>query len=233
MTTGRQAKKVYDYTVERLQTVQRNYVAQRARVRKFSAHQLIRLRQTYKFQQKTLNKVCANFQDFCQTLLNHMERTRNWAGVGIAAGVLHRHVPDGGLRAHRLGLLRRRGRTGRRRSGRLDHQAGHHDAGAAAAGPRRRRPRESRSTSKTSTQVTAGWTKKTSRSRTTMWPRRGTRASSTSVSCSRRCGCRRACRSGAGATRTTPTSRSRSTSTRKKSSSSSRRRRRRRVRTMR
>lgn len=58
------AKKVYDYTVDRLQTVQRNYVTQRARVRKFSAHQLIRLREKYKFQQKTLNKIMENLPAF-------------------------------------------------------------------------------------------------------------------------------------------------------------------------
>ena len=55
---------MYDYTVERLQTVQRNYVTQRARVRKFSAHQLIRLREKYKFQQKTLNKILENLPAF-------------------------------------------------------------------------------------------------------------------------------------------------------------------------
>lgn len=50
--------------MERLQTVQRNYVTQRARVRKFSAHQLIRLREKYKFQQKTLNKIMENLPAF-------------------------------------------------------------------------------------------------------------------------------------------------------------------------
>ena len=59
-----QAKKVYDYTVDRLQTVQRNYVSQRSKVRKFSAHQLIRLREKYKFQQKTLNKIMENLPAF-------------------------------------------------------------------------------------------------------------------------------------------------------------------------
>jgi len=66
-----QAKKVYDYTVDRLQTVQRNYVSQRIKVRKFSAHQLIRLREKYKFQQKTLNKILENlpafYIDSCRT----------------------------------------------------------------------------------------------------------------------------------------------------------------------
>ena len=60
----KQAKKVYDFTLERLQTVQRNYVSQRSRVRKFSAHQLIRLREKYKFQQKTLNKILENLPAF-------------------------------------------------------------------------------------------------------------------------------------------------------------------------
>lgn len=50
--------------MERLHTVQRNYVSQRARVRKFSAHQLIRLREKYKFQQKTLNKIMENLPAF-------------------------------------------------------------------------------------------------------------------------------------------------------------------------
>ncbi|XP_057375055.1 amphoterin-induced protein 3-like [Daphnia carinata] len=59
-----QAKKVYDYTVDRLQTVQRNYVSQRSKVRKFSAHQLIRLREKYQFQQKTLNKIMENLPAF-------------------------------------------------------------------------------------------------------------------------------------------------------------------------
>lgn len=57
--------------MDRLQTVQRNYVTQRARVRKFSAHQLIRLREKYKFQQKTLNKIMENlpafYLDSCRT----------------------------------------------------------------------------------------------------------------------------------------------------------------------
>lgn len=44
--------------------MQRNYVTQRARVRKFSAHQLIRLREKYKFQQKTLNKIMENLPAF-------------------------------------------------------------------------------------------------------------------------------------------------------------------------
>lgn len=50
--------------MERLHTVQRNYVSQRQRVRKFSAHQLIRLREKYKFQQKTLNKIMENLPAF-------------------------------------------------------------------------------------------------------------------------------------------------------------------------
>lgn len=50
--------------MDRLQTVQRNYVTQRSRVRKFSAHQLIRLREKYKFQQKTLNKIMENLPAF-------------------------------------------------------------------------------------------------------------------------------------------------------------------------
>lgn len=50
--------------MEHLQTVQRNYVSQRSRVRKFGAHQLIRMREKYKFQQRTLNKIMENLPAF-------------------------------------------------------------------------------------------------------------------------------------------------------------------------
>lgn len=40
-----------------------NYVFQRQRIRKFSAHQLFKLRETYKYQQKTLNKILENIPD--------------------------------------------------------------------------------------------------------------------------------------------------------------------------
>lgn len=43
--------------------VRENYVFQRHRIRKFSAHQLLRLRETYKYQQKTLNKILENLPD--------------------------------------------------------------------------------------------------------------------------------------------------------------------------
>lgn len=43
--------------------VSENYVFQRQRVRKFSAHQLFKLRETYKYQQKTLNKILENIPD--------------------------------------------------------------------------------------------------------------------------------------------------------------------------
>ena len=43
--------------------VRENYVFQRHKIRKFSAHQLVKLRETYKYQQKTLNKLLENLPD--------------------------------------------------------------------------------------------------------------------------------------------------------------------------
>ena len=43
--------------------VSENYVFQRQRIRKFSAHQMFKLRETYKYQQKTLNKILENIPD--------------------------------------------------------------------------------------------------------------------------------------------------------------------------
>lgn len=43
--------------------VRENYVFQRNRIRKFSGHQMLRLRETYKYQQKTLNKLLENLPD--------------------------------------------------------------------------------------------------------------------------------------------------------------------------
>jgi hypothetical protein len=40
--------------------VRENYVFQRNRIKKFSAHQAFRLRETYKYQQQTLNKLLEN-----------------------------------------------------------------------------------------------------------------------------------------------------------------------------
>lgn len=44
--------------------VRENYVFQRNKIRKFSAHQVIRLREGYKYQQQTLNKVLENLPSF-------------------------------------------------------------------------------------------------------------------------------------------------------------------------
>lgn len=41
-----------------------NYVFQRNKIRKFSAHQVLRLREGYKYQQQTLNKVLENLPSF-------------------------------------------------------------------------------------------------------------------------------------------------------------------------
>jgi hypothetical protein len=40
--------------------VRENYVFQRNKIRKFSAHQVLRFREGYKYQQQTLNKVLEN-----------------------------------------------------------------------------------------------------------------------------------------------------------------------------
>lgn len=44
--------------------VRENYVFQRNKIRKFSAHQVLRLREGYKYQQQTLNKVLENLPSF-------------------------------------------------------------------------------------------------------------------------------------------------------------------------
>lgn len=49
--------------MSQMNRVRENYVFQRHRIRKFSAHQLLRLRETYKYQQKTLNKILENLPD--------------------------------------------------------------------------------------------------------------------------------------------------------------------------
>lgn len=41
-----------------------NYVFQRNKIRKFSAHKVVQLRETYKYQQQTLNKVLENLPSF-------------------------------------------------------------------------------------------------------------------------------------------------------------------------
>jgi len=47
-----------------LNWVRENYVFQRNKIRKFSAHQVLRLRESYKYQQQTLNKVLENLPSF-------------------------------------------------------------------------------------------------------------------------------------------------------------------------
>jgi hypothetical protein len=47
-----------------LNWVRENYVFQRNKIRKFSAHQVLRLREGYKYQQQTLNKVLENLPSF-------------------------------------------------------------------------------------------------------------------------------------------------------------------------
>lgn len=49
-----------DYSTGQLNWVRENYVFQRNKIRKFSAHQVLRLREGYKYQQQTLNKVLEN-----------------------------------------------------------------------------------------------------------------------------------------------------------------------------
>lgn len=49
-----------DYSTGQLNWVRENYVFQRNKIRKFSAHQVLRLRESYKYQQQTLNKVLEN-----------------------------------------------------------------------------------------------------------------------------------------------------------------------------
>ncbi|CAB3359702.1 Hypothetical predicted protein [Cloeon dipterum] len=55
-----QVKRVRDYSVNQLNWVRENYVFQRNRIKKFSAHQAFRLRETYKYQQQTLNRLLEN-----------------------------------------------------------------------------------------------------------------------------------------------------------------------------
>lgn len=49
-----------DYSTTQLNWVRENYVFQRNKIRKFSAHKVVQLRETYKYQQQTLNKVLEN-----------------------------------------------------------------------------------------------------------------------------------------------------------------------------
>lgn len=49
-----------DYSASQLNWVRENYIFQRNRIRKFGAHQLLRFRETYKYQQQTLNKILEN-----------------------------------------------------------------------------------------------------------------------------------------------------------------------------
>lgn len=53
-------RKVRDYTNSQLNWVRENYIFQRNKIRKFSAHKVLQLRETYKYQQQTLNKVLEN-----------------------------------------------------------------------------------------------------------------------------------------------------------------------------
>lgn len=55
-----QVKRVRDYSTSQLNWVRENYVFQRNKIRKFSAHQVLRLRESCKYQQQTLNKVLEN-----------------------------------------------------------------------------------------------------------------------------------------------------------------------------
>ncbi|CAK1542767.1 unnamed protein product [Leptosia nina] len=55
-----QVKRVREYSTSQLNWVIENYVFQRNKIRKFSAHQILRLRESYKYQQQTLNKVLEN-----------------------------------------------------------------------------------------------------------------------------------------------------------------------------
>lgn len=49
-----------DYSTVQMNWVRENYVFQRNKIRKFSAHKVLQLRETYKYQQQTLNKVLEN-----------------------------------------------------------------------------------------------------------------------------------------------------------------------------
>lgn len=53
-------RKVKDYSTGQLNWVRENYIFQRNKIRKFSAHKVLQLRETYKYQQQTLNKVLEN-----------------------------------------------------------------------------------------------------------------------------------------------------------------------------
>ncbi|KAF7270886.1 uncharacterized protein LOC143204824 [Rhynchophorus ferrugineus] len=55
-----QVRKVRDYSTSQLNWVRENYVFQRNKIRKFSSHKVLQLRETYKYQQQTLNKVLEN-----------------------------------------------------------------------------------------------------------------------------------------------------------------------------
>ncbi|XP_034241259.1 immunoglobulin domain and leucine-rich repeat-containing protein 2 [Thrips palmi] len=52
-----QIKRVREYSASQLNWVKENYVFQRNRIRKFSSHQILRFRESYKYQQATLGKL--------------------------------------------------------------------------------------------------------------------------------------------------------------------------------
>ncbi|KAK3927664.1 Carboxypeptidase N subunit 2 [Frankliniella fusca] len=52
-----QIKRVREYSAGQLNWVKENYVFQRNRIRKFSSHQILRFRESYKYQQATLGKL--------------------------------------------------------------------------------------------------------------------------------------------------------------------------------
>ncbi|XP_055371026.1 leucine-rich repeat neuronal protein 3 isoform X2 [Condylostylus longicornis] len=59
-----QIKRVREYTTGQLNWVQENYIFQRNKIRKFSSHHILRLRESYRYQQQTLNKVLENLPTF-------------------------------------------------------------------------------------------------------------------------------------------------------------------------
>jgi len=65
-----QMKKVKDYSTTQLGWVRENYVCQRTRILKFSSHQVLRFRESYKYQQQTVNKILENLPSL------HLENCR-------------------------------------------------------------------------------------------------------------------------------------------------------------
>lgn len=101
-----QVKRVRDYSTTQLGWVRENYVFQRNRMRKFRSHQVLRFRESYKYQQQTLNKILENlpslYLENCRTgSCGRSDSTVFEEPGGTSADVYEKRVPENsGLMKH-------------------------------------------------------------------------------------------------------------------------------------